>query len=873
MKSKVLFFILAFIIAIFFIPCASAYSYTADLTGGMSFSASSSQGVHPVSQAFDDFSGSYWGADGAPTQWVECNFGVDNNKTIKKLTLKSHIWTGGVPNSFELRASNDGTNWNTIYAGNMASTASTTNTYTFANNVEYRYYRVYVLSLHAGTYALIDEIQMMEGYNNVWVENSSIVTGLGNIGGYSSPEVFYMDDTWKLISGENDGTFNGFDWNTSTSQWDSNSTLVTGLVDTGNCGDNTVFNDSGIWKLIAGNYYPGGFYGYQWNTSTSQWDSNSSIVAGLVDIGYESDPTVFDDSGTWKLIAGERFGTFDGYQWNTSTSQWDSNSSIVAGLGDIGTDSSPIVFNDSGTLKFIGGQGESTDTFHGFYWDSDSWVSNSSIVAGLDNVGAGPAPTVYYDSGLWKLIAGNNGGTFLGFQRDILPLASNLMTEHVTDNDNVTTNTSAPYFNWTYSDTENDEQSHWEIWVGTSHGTSDMWNSGQLAGNDTNDVYGGSTLSGDVTYYVQVRTKDGIGWGFWAPGTFELTIPTNPTNFANTTGNFWVNHTWDIGANTDFFNVSVNGSWTNGSTNTYYNDSSLSPHEWSNITVYAHNTTSGVLSSGVSQNVQVPNNEPVISNARITPSAIRENDPFTVFVDINDSDGNPSSVLVKINYHNYTMVQGTGDTWSYIFTGTQVPTRYYVMDFYAEGDFGAWNTTNSSLYIDAVSSTGTGSTGGVSPTPTPTETPEPTQEPPIEKIPINITEKVENIVDMFHMYTDGNYISIFHINFDKEEKIYSKQIYVDSPTHCSILNESTLISECALGNGVVTISMPFVPENEGLFLSTRDYVEIGGDNEVYHVNVDIFIINLYTLITLENGMLILIILLAIIYFKKKGKKH
>ncbi|MCK4306585.1 MAG: hypothetical protein KAY24_20245, partial [Candidatus Eisenbacteria sp.] len=57
----------------------------------------------------------------------------------------------------------------------------------------------------------------------------------------------------------------------------------------------------------------------------------------------------------------------------------------------------------------------------------------------------------------------------------------------------------------------------------------------------------------------------------------------------NTTGNFWVNHTWDPGAGnvTDAWNVSVNGVWYNR-TYAWYNET-YSAHAWQNITVYAWN--------------------------------------------------------------------------------------------------------------------------------------------------------------------------------------------------------------------------------------------------------------------------------------------
>ena len=68
--------------------------------------------------------------------------------------------------------------------------------------------------------------------------------------------------------------------------------------------------------------------------------------------------------------------------------------------------------------------------------------------------------------------------------------------------------------------------------------------------------------------------------------------PPSPVNLISTQGNFWINHSWEPGAgnDTDSYNVSVNGSWTNGTTSTY-NNSTVAAHGWSNISVYAYNSS------------------------------------------------------------------------------------------------------------------------------------------------------------------------------------------------------------------------------------------------------------------------------------------
>lgn len=116
------------------------------------------------------------------------------------------------------------------------------------------------------------------------------------------------------------------------------------------------------------------------------------------------------------------------------------------------------------------------------------------------------------------------------------------------------------------------------------------------------------------------------------------------------------------------------------------------------------------------------------SNMEIVPLTVRENEPFTVNADV---DGTVSAVIVKISGDNYTMSNTVGDTWSYTFVNTSIPTEYYVQKFYAQDGTGNWNEITSSLTIMVTSSTGTGG-GAITPTPEPTVEPEPTAEPTVE---------------------------------------------------------------------------------------------------------------------------------------------
>jgi parallel beta-helix repeat protein len=94
--------------------------------------------------------------------------------------------------------------------------------------------------------------------------------------------------------------------------------------------------------------------------------------------------------------------------------------------------------------------------------------------------------------------------------------------------------------------------------------------------------------------------------------------PPDPTGLANTTGSYWVNYTWSAGTGnvTDSYNVSMNETWTNGTTEAFMNVS-VGPDGWANITVFAYNASgTGTLSSGsISDNVQAPSAPPGINCA------------------------------------------------------------------------------------------------------------------------------------------------------------------------------------------------------------------------------------------------------------------
>ncbi len=156
-----------------------------------------------------------------------------------------------------------------------------------------------------------------------------------------------------------------------------------------------------------------------------------------------------------------------------------------------------------------------------------------------------------------------------------------------------------------------------------------------------------------------------------SPGTY---IPPGAVNLINTTGNFWVNHTWQAGTEnvTNSYNVSVNGTWHNGSTVMFRNTSTL-PHGWVNITVHAFNSSgAGTLSTtGISQSTQIPNNPITITNISDSYN-IRARQTLYIdanYIDADNDTGTFARNFTKGSFNTSTgilsWITGVGDAGTY----------------------------------------------------------------------------------------------------------------------------------------------------------------------------------------------------------------
>src|SRR5659263_234775 len=223
----------------------------------------------------------------------------------------------------------------------------------------------------------------------------------------------------------------------------------------------------------------------------------------------------------------------------------------------------------------------------------------------------------------------------------------------------------------------------------------DETNASQGAMNSSTGEYSWSTGSSDVGSYTwYFNSSDNYGGIDIETITVTVSaqpvsvyIPGAPVNLSITQDNFWIKYTWDPGTGnmTDSYNLTVNG--TSYNTSTPSRNDTVGPHGWSNITVWAYNNSGIGSSTSLSQNTQVPNNNPVqssIGNRIITAGAVlsitvnstdADSDPITYGTDaskgvLNSSTGEYSWTTSSSDVGIHTWYFNTSDNYGGIATET-----------------------------------------------------------------------------------------------------------------------------------------------------------------------------------------------------------
>jgi hypothetical protein len=229
---------------------------------------------------------------------------------------------------------------------------------------------------------------------------------------------------------------------------------------------------------------------------------------------------------------------YDGYEWSLwNETQFHMNSLPPAPVLPIDpTHDSMIPSNLQQTLNWtLGGSDSEGDTIT-YYWYIDleapptaPYLANNFTTLLLSTTFATSPSTTYF----WFVNA-TDGWEWNWTQiwrfttqspSNSLPEVRNMNVQgffegnpdiiHITDH--------TPDLGWTFFDSDSsDAQVRYEIRVGTSSGSSDMWNPGPIDGTENQETYSGSELVDDEDYWFGIRVFDGKDWSFWEEINFHM---------------------------------------------------------------------------------------------------------------------------------------------------------------------------------------------------------------------------------------------------------------------------------------------------------------------------------------------------------------
>ena len=204
---------------------------------------------------------------------------------------------------------------------------------------------------------------------------------------------------------------------------------------------------------------------------------------------------------------------------------------------------------------------------------------------------------------------------------------------------------------------------------------------------------------------LQINVTD--GYGSVSSSNFTITVtaalplnytPPSPVNLIATQGNFWINHSWEPGAgnDTNSYNISVNGSWTNGTTSTYDN-TTVAAHGWSNISVYSYNSSgTGTLNTtSVSNNTQVSNNLVTIGNIS-SSYTVTAGDTISIYPTSSDLDGDIPTF--GRNFSNGTFYTNNG---TLVWTTESMDTGPHSLQINVTDGYGSESSSNFTITVTA----------------------------------------------------------------------------------------------------------------------------------------------------------------------------
>jgi hypothetical protein len=261
-----------------------------------------------------------------------------------------------------------------------------------------------------------------------------------------------------------------------------------------------------------------------WATAAQPGAQTSEIYAGL---------ELLDGTDYWFGIR-----VYDGYEWSIwNETQFHMNSPPPAPVLPIDPFHDSVISSDlQQILNWTEGGSDSEGDIITYYWylDLDNPPDAPYLATNFTTFTLStPFATVHSTSYFWLVNATDgwewNWTEIWRFTTqsppNSLPEARELNIQgffegnpdiiHITDH--------TPELGWTFFDSDSsDVQVSYEIRVGTSSGSSDMWNPGPVNGTDNLVTYSGSELTDGEDYWFGIRVFDGKNWSFWEDINFHL---------------------------------------------------------------------------------------------------------------------------------------------------------------------------------------------------------------------------------------------------------------------------------------------------------------------------------------------------------------
>jgi hypothetical protein len=168
----------------------SISSYVNAIGTGVASASSELDPFFDASKAFDGDCGSDWvNASGQTSGWIQYDFGLGNEKIIKRYTIFSGVSNGTpdgrAPKTWTFEGSNDGTNFTVLdtqsISGNISGICSAPSEFDITNQLPFQFYRLNITAIVDGAFPSISirELKFMEATYNTDCGLSANSNGVG----------------------------------------------------------------------------------------------------------------------------------------------------------------------------------------------------------------------------------------------------------------------------------------------------------------------------------------------------------------------------------------------------------------------------------------------------------------------------------------------------------------------------------------------------------------------------------------------------------------------------------------------------------------------------------------------------------------------